>query len=98
MYRFDIYLIKIIFLLIPVLIIIQRFVNIEANGIAVLILGITLCIYIYARLLLWFPAVATDKNLSILSVWQLSTKNGWRLVGVIGFTSLPLIILRLVAI
>ena len=73
----------------------QRFVNIEANGITVLILGVTLCIYVYARLLLWFPAVATDKNLSILSVWQLSTKNGWRLVGVIGFTSLPLIILSL---
>lgn len=87
--------IKIFFLLIPVLIIIQRFVNIQAHGISVLILGVTLCIYVYARLLLWFPAVATDKNLNILSVWQLSTKNGWRLVGVIGFTSLPLIILSL---
>ena len=87
--------IKIFFLLIPVLIIIQRFVNIQAHGISVLILGVTLCIYDYARLLLWFPAVATDKNLNILSVWQLSTKNGWRLVGVIGFTSLPLIILSL---
>ena len=87
--------IKIFFLLIPVIIIIQRFVNIETNGILILILGITLCIYIYSRLLLWFPAVATDQVLNILAVWQLSTKNGWRLVGVITFTSLPLIILSL---
>ncbi len=86
---------KIFFLLIPVLIIVQRFLSIEVNSILVLILGITLCIYVYSRLLLWFPAVATDQNLNILSVWQLSSKNGWRLVGVIGLTSLPLIILSL---
>jgi hypothetical protein len=88
-------MIKIFFFFIPVIFIVQRFLNVGTGGLFILIFCIMACIYVYARLLLWFPAVAVDKNLNLLSLWQLSSKNGWRLVGVIAFTSLPLIILSL---
>jgi len=83
---------KIFFLMVPAMYILPRFIILGANGTLPLIIGMTACLYVYARLLLWFPAVAIDQTLNIWPLWQLSGKNGWRLASVIVCTSLPLVI------
>lgn len=83
--------IKILFLMVPAMIILPRLIILGANGALPLIIGMTACLYVYARLLLWFPAIATDQTLNIWPLWQLSSKNGWRLASVIVCTSLPLV-------
>ena len=84
---------KIFFLMVPVVLaisILPSFI-IGANRALPLIVGMTACLYVYARLSLWFPAVAIDKTLNIWPLWQLSGKNGCRLVSVIVCTYLPLV-------
>ena len=83
--------IKVLFLMVPAMIILPRFIILGENGALPLIIGVTACLYFYARLLLWFPAVAIDQTLNIWPLWQLSSKNGWRLASVIVCTSLPLV-------
>ncbi|PPR58440.1 MAG: hypothetical protein CFH07_00874 [Alphaproteobacteria bacterium MarineAlpha3_Bin6] len=82
---------KIFFLMVPAMYILPRFIILGANGALPLIIGMTACLYVYARLLLWFPAVAIDQTLNIWPLWQLSGKNGWRLASVMVCTSLPLV-------
>ena len=89
--------IKIFFLMIPALFIIPVFVAPATLGIVFVILVITTYGYVYARLLIWFPAVAVDQDLDIRSLWKLSEKNGWRLLCIIVCVSVPLICLSFLA-
>ena len=82
---------KIFFLMVPAMYILPRFIILGADGALPLMIGMTACLYVYARLLLWFPAVAIDQTLNIWPLWQLSGKNGWRLASVMVCTSLPLV-------
>ena len=82
---------KIFFLMVPAMYILSRLIILGANGALPLIIGMTACLYVYARLLLWFPAIAIDQTLNIWPLWQLSGKNGWRLASVMVCTSLPLV-------
>jgi hypothetical protein len=90
---------KIFFLMFPAMYILSHFIilgvngaiNLGVNGALPIIFGMTACLYVYARLLLWFPAVAIDQTLNIWPLWQLSRKNGWRLASVMVCTSLPLV-------
>ena len=89
--------IKIFTLMIPALLVFTLFMTPAAFGVTLLVLGLLTYGYVYARLLLWFPAVAVDHQLNIRSLWQLSENNGWRLLSIFVSVSMPLIILSLLA-
>jgi len=89
--------IKIFLLMIPALFIFTFLVTPAALRVFLIILGLMAYAYIYARLLIWFPAVAVDQQLDIRSLWQLSQNNGWRLLSIIAVVSMPLIVLSLLA-
>jgi len=82
---------KIFLLMVPAMYILSHFIILGVNGALPIIFGMTACMYVYARLSLWFPAVAIDQTLNIWRLWQLSKKNGWRLASVIVCTYLPLV-------
>jgi hypothetical protein len=65
-------------------------------GMYVAMLGAVPAFYITARFSLMFPAIATDKEFSLKSVWRLTAGNGWRLVIIVaGFPVILVTILNL---
>ena len=57
-------------------------------GIILMPANIAILILCYARFSLWLPASAVDHKMDLPGIWDLTRGNGWRLVGILIFTSI----------